>query len=158
MNLLSQAKSKQLIEKQSYFLTIDFIQDPKNNSPMKELAQHKLTSIISFLIVVCLSFSPVANSTMLSISTDSAESYASVDVEHQCHHEAKDSTSSISINAQNSNCEHGPSCSLLCSIAVELSAVDTVTLAQEKIITWSAMGFLDLKLSFLSRLDKPPKA
>jgi hypothetical protein len=125
---------------------------------MKGLVRHRLTSIISFLIVVCLSFSPIANGSMLSASPDSPETHASVDSEHQCHHMVAYSTSSISINTQNNNCEHSPSCSLLCSIAVELSVIDVFTLAQEKTVTWSAMAYLNLKPSFLSRLDKPPKA
>ena len=126
---------------------------------MKGLFQYRLTEIISLLIVVCLSFSPIANGAMVSASPDS---HASIDVEHLCdhtvNHDIQKSASSIFVTAQNNSCEHSPSCNLLCSIAIELTAINVFTLTQEKVISWSAMGYLNLKPSFLSRLDKPPRA
>jgi hypothetical protein len=143
-----------------YYSRINFIQDSENNLSMKELVQHRLTSIISLLIVACLSFSPMANSAMLSASPDNHNSHASVDfdVEHQCNHMTKDSTSSISINSQNDDGEHGSSCNFNSSTAIELSAIDVFSLSQENTIVWSAMNNSNIKSSFLSRLDKPPKA
>ncbi|MFT5226657.1 MAG: hypothetical protein ACI8XX_002422 [Polaribacter sp.] len=125
---------------------------------MKGLAQHQLTKAISLLIVVCLSFSPIANGSMLSASPSIHNSHASTDVEHQCNHAAKDSASAVSKNSQNNDGEHGSSCNSHSSTAIELSTAEVFILAQEKTITWSAMNYLNLKPSFLSRLDKPPKA
>jgi hypothetical protein len=124
------------------------------------MIQNQLTKIISLLVILCLLLSSIASGAMLldsSGSTETPDSQASVDVEHQCHHMAKDLAPSISISVQNNNCEHSSSCSLHCSIAVELSVIDSFT-RQEKIICWSPMDYLNLKPSFLSRLDKPPKS
>lgn len=126
---------------------------------MNGLVQHLLTRIISFLIVVCLTFSPIANGAMLSTSSDS---HASIDVEQRCHHavkhDAHNSTSPIFVTTQINSCKHSPACSLLCAIAIELSVIDVSTLTQEDTITWSTMDYLNFTPSFLSRLDKPPKA
>ena len=126
---------------------------------MEGVIRHRLTKIISLLIILCLSFSPIANGAMVSTSADS---HVSIDVEHRCdhavNHEIQKTALSNIVTAQDNSCEHSPSCHLLCSIGIELSVIDVFTLTQEKAITWSAMGYLNLKPSFLSRLDKPPRA
>ncbi len=98
------------------------------------MIQQQLTKITSLLVILCLLLSPIASGAMLlgsSGSTETPDSQVSVDVEHLCHHMAKDSASSIAISVQNNNCEHSPSCHLHCSIAVELSVIDSFT-RQEK--------------------------
>jgi hypothetical protein len=100
----------------------------------------------------------MANSAMLSASPDNHNSHASVDIEHQCNHVTKDSTPSISINSQINDGEHGSSCNFHSSTAIELSAIDVFSLSHEKTIAWPAIDNLNIKSSFLSRLDKPPKA
>jgi hypothetical protein len=124
------------------------------------IIQQQLTKITSLLVILCLLLSPIASGAMLlgsSGSTETLVSQASVDVENHCHHMAKDSASSTSISVQNNNCDHSSSCSLHCSIAIELSVIDSFT-RQEKNICWSSVDHLNLKPSFLSRLDKPPQA
>jgi hypothetical protein len=141
------------------FSTLNFNQEPENNLPMAGLVQNRITKIISLLIIVCLSLSSVANGAMLSVSIDS---HAKIDLEHRCHHtvnhEIQKPNPSIVVAAQNNSCEHSPSCSLVCSIAIELSAIDVFTLTHGKTIAWSAMDYLNLEPSFLSRLDRPPQA
>lgn len=126
---------------------------------MTGLVQNRLTRIISLLIILCLSLSPIANGAMLSASSDS---HASVDVEHQCNytvnHEAKDSAPSFSVTAQDNGSEHGHSCNVYSSIAIELSVVGVCSLTREETITWSVMDNLNIKSSFLSGLDRPPRA
>jgi hypothetical protein len=144
------------------FSTLNFNQEPENNLPMAGLVQNRITKIISLLIIVCLSLSSVANGAMLSVSIDSHDSHAKIDLEHRCHHtvnhEIQKPNPSIVVAAQNNSCEHSPSCSLVCSIAIELSAIDVFTLTHGKTIAWSAMDYLNLEPSFLSRLDRPPQA
>jgi hypothetical protein len=126
---------------------------------MNELIHMQLTRITRLLVILCLLLSPIASGAMLldsSANFDTPDSQVSVDVDRQCHHMAKDPVSPTAINVQGTGCDHSPSCSLLCSIAVELSVIDFFT-RQEKIIRWSPIGHLNLKPSFLSRLDKPPK-
>jgi hypothetical protein len=159
LNLLNQAKSNKLYLQTTILITLHFNQESKNNLSMDGLVQNQLTKIIRLLIIVCLSLSPIANGAMLSASPDG---HASIDAEHQCdhtvNHEAQNSAPSIFVTALNNSCEHSPSCNLLCSIAIELSVDYVSTLTQKKTINWSAMGDLNFKPSFLSRLDKPPRA
>ncbi len=122
--------------------------------------QKQLNRMACLLVILCLLLSPIASGVMLldsSFSTETTDSQVSIDVEHQCHHMAKDLAPSISVSEQNHNCDYSPSCSLHCSIAVELSLSNSFT-RLEKIICWSSMDNLTLKPSFLNRLDKPPKA
>jgi hypothetical protein len=122
--------------------------------------QKQLNRMTCLLVILCLLLSPIASGVMLldsSFSTETTDSQVSIDVENHCHHMAKDSASSTSISVQNNNCDHSPSCSLHCSIAIELSVIDSFT-RQEKNICWSSVDHLNLKPSFLSRLDKPPQA
>jgi hypothetical protein len=120
---------------------------------MHGLIQNQLTKIIRLLIIGCLLLSSIANGAMLSPSAD---------VEHQCDHvvncEAKDLVQSISAMVHDNDSEHGHPCSLHSSIAIELSAINVSFLTQGKTITWSVMDNSNLEPSFLSRLDKPPRA
>ena len=124
------------------------------------MAQKQLHKMTRLLVILCLLLSPIANGVMVSdnsVSTETTDSQVSIDGEHQCHHMAQDLVPSISTSEQNNNCDHSPSCSLHCSIAVELSLSNSFT-RLEKIICWSSMDYLSLKPSFLNRLDKPPTA
>ena len=90
---------------------------------MGRLIYKQLKKMTSLLVIFCLLLSPIASGAMLldsSVDSDAADSQVSVEIDHQCHHMAKEPVSPIAINWQSSGCDHSPSCSLLCSIAIEL--------------------------------------
>ena len=130
---------------------------------MRKLIRNRFTAIVCYLVAASFALSPVANAAFVPIDMNNHDN---VQVNYTCHHSSIDLGSKIeetndsppTLTPQESGCEHLPLCHLLGSIGIQDSLLDSVSLNLGKSTGRFDSLSLNFKSSFLTRLDRPPRA
>ena len=130
---------------------------------MRKLFRNRFTAIVCYLVAASFALSPVANAAVITIDMNHHDT---AQANYTCHHSSIDLESKIeetndsppTLTAQESACEHLPLCHLLSSIAIQDSLLDSASLNLGNSTSRFDSLSLNIKSSFLSRLDRPPRA
>ena len=130
---------------------------------MRKLFRNRFTAIVCYLVAASFALSPVANAAVIAIDMNNHDT---AQAHYTCHHSSIDLESKIEENndspptltAQESDCEHLPLCHLLSSIAIQDSLLDSASLNLGKSTGRFDFPSSNIKSSFLTRLDRPPRA
>jgi hypothetical protein len=129
---------------------------------MRKVTRKRFIAVICCLVAINLSLAPVVHASMIMFGgTDNQ----SVNIGHNCDQEIVDLKGSSTHQHDEHmkgtvkmDCEHGTTCKLLCSVSVSVLNKGSFSAPGiEKSIQWFPIDTPDLKISFLSRLEKPPK-
>ncbi len=130
---------------------------------MRKLFRNRFTAIVCYLVAASFALSPVANAAVIAIDMNNHET---AQLNYTCHHSSIDLESKIegtndsppTLTPHESGCKHLSLCHMLGSFDSQESLFDSASLNLRKSTSRFESPSLNFKSSFLTRLDRPPRA
>ena len=126
---------------------------------MRKATRNRFIAIISFMVAISLSLAPVAHASLVMFDADSNKTTelgynSDLGVADSSFHQHLESAN----DTGKSECDQNTGCKMLCSVSVSvLPNMSDPSLSIEKSNRWFSADIVELKPSFLSRLDRPPR-